>query len=204
MVTKRQQQTYEVILSLSARHDYLPTLDEIAHASGINTRSTVHEHVKALIQAGKLLPGVGKQAYRIPDPVAANHPPMAFVLPLWQVAAGVPIASHSGEEIDFTALLGGVDGLYAMRVRGESMIDIGINDGDLVIIQQQEVANNGEIVVAAVDGLTDDLEATLKRFYSLADGYIELRPENANLKPMIYPAQRVKIQGKMVGLFRKY
>jgi repressor LexA len=191
----------DIIQSLYARNGYTPTLDEIALASGINTRSTVHQHVQALIREGRLQATSGKRAYRMPEVAVARHPQMPLNLPLaGRIAAGKPIEAISGrDEINPTDIFSG-KGRYVLEVRGESMIDIGIMDGDFVVIQQQEEARNGEIVVA----LVEREEVTLKRLYHLPDGKIELRPENSQMQPMVYPAESVQVQGRMVGLFRSY
>lgn len=201
MLTRRQQQIWEIIQSLYARLGYAPTLDEIAQASGIATRSTIHQHVQALIREGRLLAAAGKRAYRLPDASVAQHPQMAMHLPLMgRIAAGKPIeAIPDRTEINPSELFTGHD-RYVLQVRGDSMIDIGIMDGDFVVIQRQESARNGDIVVA----LVEREEATLKRFFALADGRVELRPENSTMPPMLYPAASVQVQGKMVGLFRSY
>lgn len=201
MLTRRQQQVMEIIQTLYTRKGYAPTLDEIAQEGGINTRSTVHQHVQALIREGRLENGTGKRAYRMPETALARHPQMPLNLPLaGRIAAGKPIEAISGrDEINPSEMFTG-KGRYVLEVRGESMIDIGIMDGDFVVIQQQEEARNGEIVVA----LVEREEATLKRIYHLPDGRIELRPENSTMQPMRYPAESVQIQGRMVGLFRSY
>ncbi|MEB4593435.1 transcriptional repressor LexA [Candidatus Thiothrix sp. Deng01] len=201
MLTRRQQQIWDIIQNLYARNGYAPTLDEIAVASGINTRSTVHQHVQALIREGRLQPAAGKRAYRMPESAAARHPQLALGLPLaGRIAAGKPIEAIAGkDEINPSDMFSG-NGRYALEVRGDSMINIGVMDGDFVVIQQQDSARNGDIVVA----LVDREEATLKRIYRLPDGRIELRPENSAMQPMVYPAESVQVQGKMVGLFRSY
>ena len=203
MLTRRQQQIMDIIQSLYARNGYTPTLDEIALAGGISTRSTVHQHVQVLIREGRLQATSGKRAYRMPEAAVARHPQMLLGLGLplaGRIAAGKPIEAISGkDEINPSDLFGG-SGRYVLEVRGESMIDIGIMDGDFVVIQQQENAHDGDIVVA----LVEREEATLKRLFRLADGHIELRPENRSLQPMVYPAESVQVQGKMVGLFRSY
>jgi len=198
MLTRRQLQVWEIIQTLSARNGYAPTLDEIAQASGINTRSTVHQHVQALIREAYLEAASGKRAYQIPT-VAQVRP--ATNLPLaGRIAAGKPIEAITGhDQINPSDLFSG-NGRYVLEVCGESMTDIGIMDGDFVVIQQQGHARDGEIVVA----LVEREEATLKRIYHLPDGRVELRPENRQMQPMRYPAESVQVQGRMVGLFRNY
>ncbi|MFN3786496.1 MAG: LexA family protein, partial [Thiothrix sp.] len=124
MVTRRQQQIWEVIQSLHARLGYPPTLDEIARASGIATRSTIHQHVQALIREGRLLASTGKRAYRLPDERTVQHAPSGMNLPLMgRIAAGKPIeAIPDRTDINPNELFVGHD-RYVLQVRGESMID---------------------------------------------------------------------------------
>lgn len=201
MLTRRQQQILDIIYELQARHSYAPTLDEIARASGINTRSTIHQHVQALISLGRLLPAVGKRAYRLPDAGQVGYPPMPLNLPLQgRIAAGKPIEAISGrEDINPTEIFRGKD-RYVLKVCGDSMIDIGIMDGDFVVIQAGDEIRNGDIVVA----LVNNEEATLKRIVFLADGRVELKPENKAMQSLFYPVNSVQVQGRMVGLFRSY
>lgn len=194
-LTKKQQATWEVIQKLTQQWGRQPTLEEIAIELNISSKSTVHEHVKALIQAGVLLPSVGKKAYEL-------HPePEELTLPiLGRIAAGKPIEAVGDQKtVSPNDLFVRAD-RYALLVRGESMIDIGILDGDYVVIQRQDYAHNGEVVSVLVEGF----ETTLKRIYYVGDGRIELRPENRSMPSMFYPAESVQVQGKMVGLFRKW
>ncbi|WP_020395123.1 transcriptional repressor LexA [Thiolinea disciformis] len=204
MLTRKQQQIWEVIQQWYNHFGYAPTLDEIGQKLGIKSRSTVHQHIQTLIQKNVLLSGQGKRAYQMPKPLLDQHPqlPLALTsLPLeGQIAAGQPIQAISDQaDISPNELFLG-PGRYALKVKGESMIDIGVMDGDYVVIQRTEEARNGEIVVA----LIEREEATLKRIYYQANGQIELHPENKTMRPMIYPAQSVQIQGRMIGLFRSY
>ena len=196
MLTRRQQQIMDIIHKLYAQNGYLPTLDEIAHAGGINTRSTVHQHVQALIQQGYLAATTGKRAYRLPEPAARED----YLPLLGKIAAGQPIeALASQNEISADEMFRG-QGRFVLKVSGESMRDIGIMDGDYVVIQKQNIASIGEIIVA----LGDKQEATLKRIFYLPNRKIELRPENSDMESLIYPAKSVQVQGKLVGVFRTY
>ena len=196
MLTRRQQQIMDIIHKLYAQNGYLPTLDEIAHAGGINTRSTVRQHVQALIQQGYLAATTGKRAYRLPEPAARED----YLPLLGKIAAGQPIeALASQNEISADEMFRG-QGRFVLKVSGESMRDIGIMDGDYVVIQKQNIASNGEIIVA----LVDKQEATLKRIFYLPNRKIELRPENSDMESLIYPAKSVQVQGKLVGVFRTY
>ena len=126
---------------------------------------------------------------------------MAPIIPLLgRIAAGQPIEAIEGrDELNLADFLMSSD-RFALQVTGNSMIDAGILDGDTVIIRQQQTATNGDIVVALIDGI----EATLKRLKKLPDGMILLMPENKFMEPKVYPAQRVQIQGVVVGQLRSY
>jgi repressor LexA len=129
---------------------------------------------------------------------AATRP---LTLPLLgRIAAGRPIEAIPGEdEIDLSEFFVNRD-RFVLRVQGDSMIEDGILDGDMVIVEKRETAENGEIVVALIDGI----EATLKRLQKNRDGSVTLRPANSQMPPMRYPAARVRIQGIVVGQFRSY
>lgn len=200
-LTRRQQEILQTIRSLFELNGYAPTLDQIGTQAGINTRSTVHQHVQSLISLGYLdEASEGKRAYSIPaDWTTVPESIHSSLQLLGKIAAGKPIEALDKNEISPNELFLGPN-RYALKVQGESMRDIGVMDGDYVVIQHAETASNNDIVVAYVDG--DG--ATLKRIFYLADGRIELHPENSNMQPMVYPADRVQVQGKMVGLFRSY
>ena len=176
MLTRRQQEIWEVILRWYRTHGYTPTLDEIGKAVGLNSRSTVHQHVKTLIQEEYLQAASGKRAYDIMPGDIERDAQMPLSLPLQgQIAAGHPIeAIPDRNDISPNEMFTG-PGRYALKVKGESMIDIGVMDGDYVVIQRIEgSARNGDIVVA----LVDLQEATLKRIFYHDTGFVELRPEN--------------------------
>ena len=203
-LTRRQQEIWDSILEWYRQKGYPPTLDEIAQTVGIKTRSTVHQHIQTLIKENYLLAAKGKRAYEIPADDVEMNQQMNLSLPTLplqgQIAAGKPIeAITERSDISPNEMFTG-PGRYALKVRGESMIDIGVMDGDYVVIQRVESAHNGDIIVA----LVERDEATLKRIFYLPDGTIELRPENREMTSMIYPADSVEIQGRMVGLFRTY
>lgn len=201
-LTRRQQEILQTIRSLFEMNGYAPTLDQIGSQAGLNTRSTVHQHVQSLISLGYLDEAAeGKRAYSIPN---AWLKPSTSLFPsglqlLGKIAAGKPIEALDKNEISPNELFLGPN-RYALKVQGESMRDIGVMDGDYVVIQHAETAVNNDIVVAYVEG--DG--ATLKRIFYLPDGRIELHPENSQMRPMIYPAHCVQVQGKMIGLFRSY
>lgn len=200
-LTRRQQEILQTIRSLFELNSYAPTLDQIGTQAGINTRSTVHQHVQSLISLGYLDEAAeGKRAYSIPADWTAEPEAIHSSLQLLgKIAAGKPIEALDKNEISPNELFLGPN-RYALKVQGESMRDIGVMDGDYVVIQHAETASNNDIVVAYVEG--DG--ATLKRIFYLADGRVELHPENSTMQPMVYPAHSVQVQGKMVGLFRSY
>ena len=201
MPTDRARQVYDFVRAYVARHGYAPKLREIAAHLGIASRGVVHRHLRALEQEGL----IGIEADRArgirlrKGRGGAGARPLALPL-LGRIAAGRPIEAIPGEdEIALSEFF--VNGnRFVLRVQGDSMIEDGILDGDMVVVEKRETADNGEIVVA----LIDDMEATLKRLQKNRDGTVTLRPANGRMAPMRYPAARVRIQGVVVGQFRSY
>ena len=196
MLTAQQNKALSFIRAHIDEHGHAPTLNEIGHAVGVASKGSVHRLVQALVDKGHLQRAAATwRGLRLVEETPENALPL-----LGRIAAGQPIEAIPGEETlnlsDF--LLG--PRRYALRVFGDSMCDVGILDGDTVIIEQADTARDGEIVVA----LIDDLEATLKRLRRRDDGTVLLIPENATMTPMIYPAHRVRIQGVVVGQLRSY
>jgi len=179
-----------------AQHGQGPTLTEIGSALGINSKGTVHRYVQALVEKGYLHHTErGWRGIRLTE-TPHSHTTLPLV---GRIAAGRPIeAIPDQDELSF-AEFSNQDN-YALEVQGDSMCEIGILDGDIVIIKSQATAKEGDVVVA----LIDDEEATLKRFRKLDDHKIKLIPENSQMQPMIYDAQRVQIQGVLVGQLRRY
>jgi repressor LexA len=195
MVTPVQQKIYEYIQDHIGEHGYSPSLSEVARGIGISPKSIslVSRSIHALVDAGRLK--FDKKGYRKVQVAAGG----SLTLPLMgRIAAGTPIeAIEDRQNVDLGSLLGGQDH-FVLEVRGESMVDEGIFDGDLVICRHASDAREGDIVVA----LIDNLEATLKRIsYQISDR-ITLIPANAALKPKAYLSHRVQIQGVFVGLLR--
>ena len=200
MLTRSQTRTLEFLKSYWRTHGHAPTLAEIAQGIGIRSRGVVHRYLQALEAAGEIeiLGGRHRGIRLIEDPDG----PTPLQLPLYgKIAAGRPIEAIAGEDrIDLPGYLTGNTSCYALRVEGDSMIDIGIHDGDIVIIRPTRVADDGAIVVALIDGQ----EATLKRLRRETEGTVTLIPENASMAPMIYDARRVEIQGILTGQLRSY
>ncbi len=197
MPTPGQHKTLTFIRQFIARHEYSPTLTEIAAGLGLSSKGSLHKHVQALADAGylRIVPGQHRGIQLAPQAEASLHS-----LPLLgRIAAGQPIEAIPGEDtLNLAEFLLGPD-RFALRVVGDSMIEAGILDGDTVIIERRDTAENGDVVVA----LIDNGEATLKQLRHRGKR-IELIPANAAYQPLIFPADRVQIQGVLVGQLRTY
>jgi repressor LexA len=201
-LTGRQQEIWSFLVDYVDRHGYPPTVREIGEAVGLASPSTVHAHLANLERAGLLkrdptkpraLELVGRDK---PEPSVAALPKLPL---LGQIAAGSPLLAEQNVE-DSIAVPENLRGDFVLRVKGESMIEAGILDGDLVIVRRAQDAKNGDIVVALAGDDESADEATVKTFYR-ESGRIRLQPENAALEP-IY-AEHVQILGKVVGVFRE-
>jgi repressor LexA len=206
-LTGRQQEIWSFLVEYVDEHGYPPTVREIGEAVGLASPSTVHAHLANLERAGLLKRDPTKpRALELtgrtrPDPAGAPEATAAELpkLPLLgQIAAGGPRLAEQNVE-DQIAVPETLRGDFVLRVKGESMIDAGILDGDLVIVQRAQDARNGDIVVALAGDDESADEATVKTFYR-EKGRIRLQPENEALEP-IY-AEHVQILGKVVGVFR--
>lgn len=201
-LSKRQQQILEFIKNEVRAKGYPPSVREIGEAVGLASSSTVHGHLARLEQKGLIRRDpVKPRAIEILDmddsfPVQTNLSTVMAPI-IGKVTAGMPITAVENVEDYFPlpASMVGDEDVFLLTVDGDSMIEAGIHDGDLVIVRKQQTARNGEIVVA----MTDDDEATVKRFYKEAD-HIRLQPENSSMEPLRY--KHVTILGKVVGVFR--
>lgn len=200
MLTDRQKQVYDYLRGYVRTHRQTPKLREIAEHLGIQSRGTVHRYLQALVQDG-LIEVEPDRARGIRLLEAVEVPAKSFCLPLLgRIAAGLPIeAIPDQDEIDLSEFFIRPN-RFVLKVTGESMIEAGILDGDMVVVEQASTARDGEIVVA----LIDREEATLKTIRRNADKSISLIPANSSMKPMRYPAERVQIQGVVVGQMRSY
>jgi len=201
-LTKRQEEILRFIIQRTRESGYPPTVREIGKAVGLKSSSTVHLHLGVLEQKGYIKRDAAKTRAIIPLYDADSNPltqdKQITQLPLvGKVAAGTPILAQENIEgyMPVPEELLGYGRHYILQVQGESMIEAGILDGDYLVVSEQPDANNGEIVVAMIDG-----EATVKRFYRHRD-YVELRPANRSMQPII--TREVVILGKVKGLFRK-
>ncbi len=200
-LTKRQQEIFEFIKEYSARHGYPPTVRDIGKAVGLASSSTVHAHLANLEKVGLLRrdptkPRAIEMLDRAAEAVKAVVRPAGLPL-VGHVAAGQPILAEENIEdyVEVPQLAGGEDGEYILRIRGDSMKNAGILDGDFVVVRPQQTGADGEIVVAMVDE-----EATVKRFFREAD-HIRLQPENETMEPI--RARDVRVIGRVVGVFRR-
>jgi repressor LexA len=198
-LTKRQQEIFDFIKRYSAKYGYPPTVRDIGKAVGLASSSTVHAHLANLERIGLLRRDPTKpRAIELLDRAAAGVRSLVRPgLPLvGQVAAGQPVLAEENIEdyVPTPQPAGGEAGDYLLRVRGDSMMNVGILDGDLVVVKRQDIANDGDIVVALVGE-----EATVKRYFKEAD-HIRLQPENDSMEPI--RSREVRVLGKVVGLMR--
>jgi len=201
VVYKRQQQILDYIRQRIQSSGSAPTLKEIAEAIGVSSLATVHEHLTSLENKKLIKRKKGKErSIELANEEVDFNEEGLDVPVLGYIAAGSPIEPHTDPNASISipsAFISGKKRTYVLQVKGESMIEEQIRDGDFVVIEQIEEANNGDIVVA----LLDNGMATLKRFFKEATR-IRLEPANAAMSPIF--VRHVKIQGKVVGLIRKY
>ena len=200
-LTNRQSEVLDFIKSYIAKHGYPPAVREIGAALGLSSPATTQSHITALANKGYIKKTNSK--YRSLEIVGNNeylNEDVVQVPLLGKITAGSPIEAIETPDEYFSLpayLIPNKEEIFTLKVSGESMINAGIFDKDIVIVQRQSVARNGDIVVA----MTDDNEVTLKRFYKEA-GHIRLQPENNTMAPIILP--NCSILGKAIGLYRKF
>jgi repressor LexA len=206
VLTGRQQEIFDFLVGYQEQHGYPPTVREIGQAVGLASPSTVHAHLANLERSGLLrrdptkpraLELLGGGRKRAAEPVGATQLPL-----VGEIAAGGPLLADENveDQVAVPELLahGGAD--FLLRVKGDSMVNAGILDGDLVVVRRQDTARDGEIVVALAGDDESADEATVKRFFRESDR-VRLQPENDALEP-IY-ASHVQILGKVIGVFRQ-
>lgn len=198
-LTKKQRQILDYVESFVGTNGYSPSYEEIAHAFDYSSLATVHEHLTNLEQKGFLRKNYNKS--RSLEVVRTDPSSIAMELPLLgTVAAGLPLEVFPQEDtvaVPHDMIRRGNN--YVLRVKGDSMIDEQIRDGDYIIVNSRQTAENGEMVVALVDGEA----ATVKKFYREGTR-VRLQPANPTMQPMYYPPDRIAIQGIVVGVIRKY
>lgn len=198
-LTKRQKEILDFIEQCIASNGYAPTLEEIGERFELRSMATVHKHLSNLETKGLIRRKWNhSRAIEVTDD---RRKAAAVTVPLLgRVAAGKPIEAIEGADtIEVPASMLRKRDSYALRVTGESMMDEGILDGDIILVEERPDPRNGEAVVATVDG-----EATVKRFFREKNGSVRLQPSNASFKPIIVEGGDLKIRGAVVGLIRRY
>ncbi len=196
-LTKRQKEIFDYLRGYISRHGYAPTFDEIATSFGFTSKGTVYKHIRALKEKGAIRHEWNRARSIEVRPVETSATSLEI---LGTVAAGRPIEVISDPDaIDVPPMFMRRGKHYVLKVSGNSMIEEHIQNGDYVVVQEKVEASNGQTVVA----LVDDYEATIKKIYRHGRK-IELRPANKKLEPMIYDAGRIRVQGVVVGVMRKY
>jgi repressor LexA len=199
-LTRRQRQVLDVVEELIEQNGYSPSLEEIGEKLGLSSVATVHKHISHLVQKGYVQRAWNQN--RSIELIDAGKVRGAIQLPLsGTIAAGKPLeAVQTSETISVPIdMVKDSSKSYVLRVQGDSMIDEQIRDGDYVVVEQRDVADDGETVVALIDGS----EATLKRMYR-ESAMIRLQPANPQMSAIVVPADKVRIQGVVVGVIRKY
>ncbi len=204
-ITRRQHQVYDFISRFVAEHGYSPSFEEIASGLELSSLATVHKHISNLEKKGLLTRDYNRSRSidlvppkgRLKQSMSVNT---GVVLPLvGRIAAGQPIEAIESQSTISLADFVRSKEVFVLEVKGESMQDEHIVDGDYVLVEKTRTAHNGDIVVA----LVESNDATLKRFYHEGDK-IRLQPSNVNMQPIIKPASSVEIQGRVIGVLRKY
>ena len=198
-LTRRQREILDFLTEFIEQHGYAPSLEEIGRRFGLSSLATVHKHLTNLEEKGFIRRAWNRSrsVELIPTRVGGR----SIELPLLgTVAAGAPIeAVASSETIAVPEDLVAAPDTYALRVRGSSMIDEQIRDGDIVIVEDRKTADNGEMVIALLRGT----DVTLKKFYH-EHGRIRLQPANPAVRPLVVEPDQVQIQGVVVGVMRRY
>ncbi len=210
-LTKRQKEFLEFLAGFLEKRGYSPSYEEIAEGLSLASLATVHKHITALEAKNYLKRGFNQSRSLEIVPryyeeqrqhrQGASITPLNLEMPLLgRIAAGLPVEAIEGQDTlsfaDFTS----DSNTYALQIRGESMIEDHICDGDYVLVERATQARDGDIVVALLDGM----ETTLKRFYLEAGDRVRLQPANSSMQPIFVPQSSVAIQGKVLAVLRKY
>jgi len=200
-LTKRQREILNYLTAYAEQNGFAPSFEEIAENFSYNSLATVHEHLTNLERKGYIKRNYNES--RAIEILPSEASPRAIELPLLgSVAAGMPIEALEANETFCVpeTLVGRGGSHYVLRVRGNSMVDEQIRDGDFVVVNERQRADNGEMVIALLNGTS----ATVKKYYRERDGRIRLQPANQTMQPMYVHENDVKIQGIVVGVLRKY
>jgi repressor LexA len=206
-LTKRQKDFLDFLANFLEKKGYSPSYEEIAEGMSLASLATVHKHITSLEAKHYLKRGFNQSRsleisskYYEEQRMHRNAPPSLEVPLLGRIAAGAPVEAIAGQDTLSFADFTGDAGTYALRVRGDSMIEDHICDGDYVLAERVTEARDGDIVVA----LVDNMETTLKRFYLEPGDRVRLQPANASMAPIFVPRSSVAIQGKVLAVLRKY
>lgn len=203
-LTKRQKQVLDFIANFVDENGYCPSYEEIARGLDLASLATVHKHISVLESKSYLKRGFNQSRSLELAPKYVQEQrrqrPAAGVPLLGRIAAGLPVEAVEQRETLNFADFGNDGNTFALEVRGDSMIEDHICDGDLILLERVKEAHDGDIVVALVSGS----ETTLKRFYRESADTVRLQPANSALKPIFAPAQNVEIQGRLLAVLRKY
>lgn len=204
-LTKRQKEFLEFLAGFLEKRGYSPSYEEIAEGLNLASLATVHKHILALESKNYVKRGFNQSrslelAPKYYEEMRQFQPAAAEVPLLGRIAAGAPVEAIAGQDTLNFADFAGHAGTYALQVRGESMIEDHICDGDFVLVERTGEARDGDIVVALVDGV----ETTLKRLYHEPGDRIRLQPANAAMQPILVSRASVSIQGKLLAVLRKY
>jgi repressor LexA len=199
-VTRRQKEMMDFLDDYIARHGYAPTIEETADHFGLRSLATVHKHLTNLQKKGLIKRDWNRS--RALELVPTTVKVQAVELPLLgRVAAGSPIEAITASETIFVPEdMVGRRETYVLQVKGDSMIEEQIRDGDYVIVENRRTARDGEMVIALLDGEN----VTLKKLYRESGGRVRLQPANASLTPMYVEQSRLRVQGVVIGVLRKY
>ena len=205
-VTKRQKQVLDFVAGFIEDNGYSPSYEEIAHGLNLASLATVHKHISTLETKQYLKRGFNQSRSLdlgpkyIQEQRRHRHDTSLEVPLLGRIAAGAPVEAVAQKEtVRFGDFLGNPD-VFALEVRGDSMIEDHICSGDLVLVEKTSHVKDGDIVVALIDGS----ETTLKRFYKEADGRVRLQPANSALQPIYVAQKNLEIQGRLLAVLRKY
>ena len=207
-LTKRQKEVVDFIAGFVDGNGYSPSFEEIARGLNLASLATVHKHISALEAKHYLRRGynqsrsleLGPKYYQEQRRHRQDLPAAAEVPLIGRIAAGQPVeALEQKNTLSFADFAGNPD-IYALEVRGDSMIEDHICDGDMILLQRGIPVRDGDIVVALVGGM----ETTLKRLYREPDDTIRLQPANTSMQPIIAPASQVEVQGRLLAVLRKY
>jgi repressor LexA len=205
-LTRRQKEVLDFVWRFVEENGYSPSYEEIASGLKLASLATVHKHITSLEAKGFLRRGYNQSrslevSPKYADEVRRQKAAIRYEVPLaGRIAAGAPVEAYPGTEtLNFADFVGNRD-TFALEVRGESMIDDHILDGDYVLVERTSEVADGEVVVA----LVDEAETTLKRYHREPDGMVRLQPANAAMAPILVTADRVQIQGRLLAVLRKY